>query len=267
MDPGGALRRPERRGDFGARAHRRVKGRRELTEVRLGRGLPRRQDPHGHRLRHQPLRRLTKMQVQAIPGDFLVLEYAGGDKTYLPVSRDPPIQTFRGRSTVAPVDRLGGNGRWLRQRPGPGGRAEDGRETAPPVRRPGGRPGPFLFPTDRYSASSRPTSTSTRRRTRSRPSRTCWPTWRSPSRWTAWSAATWATARPRSRCAPPSRPSSSASRSLCSCRPRCSPSSTSTPSGSASPTTRSPSRSSPRCGRPPRSARSSGVRARARSTS
>ncbi|HVG62124.1 MAG TPA: CarD family transcriptional regulator, partial [Hyalangium sp.] len=30
---------------------------------------------------------LTKMQVQGVPGDFLVLEYAGKDKIYLPVSR------------------------------------------------------------------------------------------------------------------------------------------------------------------------------------
>ena len=63
-----------------------------------------------------------------------------------------------------------------------------------------------------------------------RPSTTCSPTCRSPSRWTGWSAATWATARPRWRCAPPSRRCSTASRWRCWCRPRCSPSSTSTPS-------------------------------------
>ena len=46
------------------------------------------------------------------------------------------------------------------------------------------------------------------------------------SRWTAWSAATSASARPRWRCAPPSSRSAPASRSRCWCRPRCWPSST-----------------------------------------
>ena len=50
---------------------------------------------------------------------------------------------------------------------------------------------------------------------------------RTASRWTAWSAATSASARPRSRCARPSSRSPTASRSRCSRRRRCSPSSTS----------------------------------------
>jgi transcription-repair coupling factor (superfamily II helicase) len=51
---------------------------------------------------------LTKMQVQGIPGDFLVLEYAGRDKVYLPVSRMRLIQKFTGGdpSKVA-LDKLG----------------------------------------------------------------------------------------------------------------------------------------------------------------
>src|SRR5262249_29378977 len=57
---------------------------------------------------------LTKMQVQGVPGDFLVLEYAGRDKIYLPVSRMRLIQKFTGGdpSKVA-LDKLGGTG-WLR---------------------------------------------------------------------------------------------------------------------------------------------------------
>ena len=47
-------------------------------------------------------------------------------------------------------------------------------------------------------------------------------TWRSRCRWTASSAATSATARPRSRCGPRSRPCRTASRSPCWCRRRCS---------------------------------------------
>ena len=38
---------------------------------------------------------LTKMQVNSVPGDFLVLEYAGKDKVYLPVGRMRLIQIGR----------------------------------------------------------------------------------------------------------------------------------------------------------------------------
>ncbi len=55
------------------------------------------------------------------------------------------------------------------------------------------------------------------------------------SRWTGWSAATWASARPRWRCAPPSWPCSAASRWPCSRPPRCWPSSTSRRCPTASP--------------------------------
>ena len=57
-------------------------------------------------------------------------------------------------------------------------------------------------------------------------------------RWTASSAATWASARPRWRCAPPSSPCRPAGRWRCWCRPRCSPSSTRRISATASPTGR-----------------------------
>jgi transcription-repair coupling factor (superfamily II helicase) len=51
---------------------------------------------------------LIKMEVQGIPGDFLVLEYAGRDKVYLPVNRMRLIQKFTGGdpSKVA-LDKLG----------------------------------------------------------------------------------------------------------------------------------------------------------------
>ena len=58
------------------------------------------------------------------------------------------------------------------------------------------------------------------------------------SRWTGWSAATSASARPKSRCAPRSSRWPTASRWRCSCRRRCSPSSTSRRSPTASPTRR-----------------------------
>ncbi|HEY8208031.1 MAG TPA: CarD family transcriptional regulator, partial [Myxococcaceae bacterium] len=52
---------------------------------------------------------LVKMTVQSVTGDFLVLEYAGRDKIYLPVHRMKLIQKFTGGdpSHVA-LDKLGG---------------------------------------------------------------------------------------------------------------------------------------------------------------
>ena len=61
-------------------------------------------------------------------------------------------------------------------------------------------------------------------------------------RWTGWSAATSASARPRSPCGRCSRRSRTASRRRSWCPPRCWPSSTSRPSPSASPATRCGSR-------------------------
>ncbi|WNG33708.1 transcription-repair coupling factor [Archangium violaceum] len=52
---------------------------------------------------------LTKMQVNGVPGDFLVLEYAGKDKIYLPVGRMRLIQKFTGGDpTKVTLDKLGG---------------------------------------------------------------------------------------------------------------------------------------------------------------
>jgi transcription-repair coupling factor (superfamily II helicase) len=51
---------------------------------------------------------LTKMQVNGVPGDFLILEYAGKDKIYLPVSRMRLIQKFTGGDpTKVALDKLG----------------------------------------------------------------------------------------------------------------------------------------------------------------
>ncbi|XXF79093.1 transcription-repair coupling factor [Myxococcaceae bacterium GXIMD 01537] len=51
---------------------------------------------------------LTKMQVNGVPGDFLVLEYAGKDKIYLPVGRMRLIQKFTGGDpSQVTLDKLG----------------------------------------------------------------------------------------------------------------------------------------------------------------
>ena len=51
---------------------------------------------------------LTQISVQGIPGDFLLLEYAGKDRVYLPVSRMRLIQKFTGGDPEkVALDRLG----------------------------------------------------------------------------------------------------------------------------------------------------------------
>ena len=72
------------------------------------------------------------------------------------------------------------------------------------------------------------------------------------ARWTAWCAATSASARPRWPSGPRSRRCRTASRWPCWCPPRCWPSSTSPPSATASPATRCGSRCCPASSRPAR---------------
>ncbi len=51
---------------------------------------------------------LKHMNIQGIPGDFLILEFFGGDKLYLPVYRMNVVQRYIGASTTPVLDQLGG---------------------------------------------------------------------------------------------------------------------------------------------------------------
>jgi transcription-repair coupling factor (superfamily II helicase) len=54
-------------------------------------------------------RGLTRMALRGVEGDFLLLEYAGGDKLYLPVTRINLVQRYVGAGEGhARLDRLGG---------------------------------------------------------------------------------------------------------------------------------------------------------------
>jgi transcription-repair coupling factor (superfamily II helicase) len=94
---------------FGARARRRVRRSKKLDAFAAGfKDLK-----EGDLIVHTDFgigryAGLTKMQVNGVPGDFLVLEYAGKDKIYLPVGRMRLIQKFTGGdpSKVA-LDKLG----------------------------------------------------------------------------------------------------------------------------------------------------------------
>jgi transcription-repair coupling factor (superfamily II helicase) len=59
---------------------------------------------------------LTKMQIRGVEGDFLVLQYAGADRLYLPVSKLRQVQKFAGASPEhVQLDRLGGTSFALRK--------------------------------------------------------------------------------------------------------------------------------------------------------
>lgn len=54
---------------------------------------------------------LLRMELGETANDFLLLQYAGDDRLYLPVDRLSLIQRFKGGDTEPPLDRLGG-GAW-----------------------------------------------------------------------------------------------------------------------------------------------------------
>jgi transcription-repair coupling factor (superfamily II helicase) len=57
-------------------------------------------------------RGLVPLTIADVPGEFLLLEYAGGDRLYLPVDRLGLVQRFSGGDGAAPtLDRLG-SGQW-----------------------------------------------------------------------------------------------------------------------------------------------------------
>jgi len=57
-------------------------------------------------------RGLTHFTFGPTPGEFLHLEYAGGDKLYVPVDRLGAVQRYVGAGSVPKIDRLG-SGAWL----------------------------------------------------------------------------------------------------------------------------------------------------------
>ncbi|MBE9486302.1 MAG: transcription-repair coupling factor [Chloroflexi bacterium] len=59
---------------------------------------------------------LTHLQTGSVEGDFLHLQYAGGDKLYLPIDRIEKVQKYVGGEGYAPkLDKMGGQG-WQKAR-------------------------------------------------------------------------------------------------------------------------------------------------------
>ena len=142
------------------------------------------------------LREIAQGEAQ---GDYMLLEYAGGGKLYVPLTRMDLVQRFRGAGEAKPaLDRMGGS-TWTRTKSRIKAKmrdmadellklyasAQDGRRLC------------LFAATATGSASSKTPSNSPRRKTRNRPSRISSATWKAPSPWTGCCAATWASARPK----------------------------------------------------------------------
>ena len=156
---------------------------------------------------HRPRRRARR--------EFLHLEYADKATLYVPVAQLHLISRYTGVSAdEAPLHKLG-SGQWDKAKRKA---AEQVRDTAAELlnlyaRRAAREGHAFRFSPHDYEAFAdelrlRGDARPARRDPRRDPGHG-----RRRSRWTGWSAATSASARPRSRCAPPSSPSPAASRS------------------------------------------------------
>ena len=185
-------------------------------------GLPRPEGRRPRRPRRQRHRRVRRPEADrasgSTPQEFMELRYAGEDKLFVPLERLDLVQKYTGG--VAPGARQArrhdlGEGEDARQE----GDARHGRGAAQALRRAQGRARPRLQRRLALAAGVRgrvrvrPDARSGERR-----SPTSSATWNRRRRWTACSAATSATARPKSRCARRSRRSWTASRSRSSRR-------------------------------------------------
>ncbi|RMG20054.1 MAG: transcription-repair coupling factor [Deltaproteobacteria bacterium] len=61
-------------------------------------------------------RGLTRLEIRGVAGEFLLLEFAGGDKLYLPLYRLGQVQKYAGAEGEVRLDRLGGETFALRKK-------------------------------------------------------------------------------------------------------------------------------------------------------
>ena len=177
----------------------------------------------------------VRLQSEGLWRDYLFIQYQGNDKLYVPTDQMDRVQRYIGSDSAPP--RINGwaatkgSGRSKRS----SSRCAPWRSTwsgsMPTARRPGGL---RSAPTPPGSASLRTISPLRRRPTSSRRLRKSRRTWKRPRSWTASCAATWDTARRRSRSARLSRPSWMANSAPFSRLPPSWRSSTFIPSSSAS---------------------------------
>jgi transcription-repair coupling factor (superfamily II helicase) len=172
--------------------------------------------------------------VGGVTRDYLNLEYAGTDKVFLPVDQLAKISRYVGAGgSHPPLSKLGGKS-WEAMKTRARRAAQELAGELLNLYAERKRRSGFGFPEDsewlqEFEAKFPYQETPDQREA----IELVKATWRPSARWTASSAATSATARPRSPCAPRSRPPTPASRCSCSSRRRSSPSSTTARSPSA----------------------------------
>jgi transcription-repair coupling factor (superfamily II helicase) len=186
---------------------------------------------------------MVKRAIGGVERDYLLLEYKGDDKLYVPSDQIDAVRHYTGGDSPS-LSRLGG-----------GDFAKTKARVKPRSRRVIAQELVVLYQTRLHTPGHAfPVDTPWQRETGG-----CLPLPRDPrpaqghrggqgrhgarpARWIAWCAATSGSARPRWRCGPRSRPCRTASRWRCWCPPRCWPPSTSRPSATASPASRCGSR-------------------------
>lgn len=161
-------------------------------------------------------RGLIVLDAGGMPGEFLEIEYAKGDRLYVPVAQLHLISRYSGASAeTAPLHSLGGE-QWTKAKRKAAEKVRDvAAELLEIQARRRARAG-LALQVDRamyepfaagFPFEETPTSWP--------PSMPRCAIWAAASRWIAWSAAMWASARPRLRCAPRSLRPAPASRLLC----------------------------------------------------
>ncbi len=145
---------------------------------------------------------LQAMQIAEQDSEFLVIEYAGGDRIYVPVASLHLVSRYTGAAAdAAPLHKLGTD-QWAKAQK----RArEQVRDVAADLldlyAQRQARKASALTTDERDYRAFAAAFPSRKPRTSAKPSTPSSPTWPASAPWTAWSAATWASARPRSPCA------------------------------------------------------------------
>ncbi len=145
--------------------------------------------------------------------DYLDLKYAGTDRMLVPVTQMHQVTKYGAAEGAAPrLSKMGGAD-WARTKTTRLGKRSPKSPTdwSRSTQSGNSRRAMRSRPTRRGKPNSKRPSRTIRPSISKRPSTTSNPTWSVRARWTAWSAATSATARPKSRCALPSRPCSTRS--------------------------------------------------------
>ena len=188
------------------RAPEGVRGRLTFSELRVGDYVV--HEDHG-------VARFAGFETREVGGitrDYLYLEYKGEDRVYVPTDQFAKLSRYSGAAGSPTLSALGGK-KWLNLKARASrAAAEIAGELVNLYAERRTRKG-HAFPADsEWQMSSRRPSPTARPLTRSRRSRRSRPTWSPTARWTGWSAATSATARPRSRSGLRSRPPRTAGR-------------------------------------------------------